>query len=980
MLNAQTTGGAADCTLQWQHASNTDGPWTDIPDAHTPNWTPSTQSPGIRFYRASYYCAADTLADDDVFRLRIGNVYNAGPGHPACTEVTVQQFTNLYNLSFAISFDTALLELVAIDHFGLPGLSMANFGAPLPDPGLGVYNAHTLSMNWTDPDFSGETLPNGAVLFTLCFNPRSAATTGASPVVFTNTIANLVAQMHVFPQPAKEFISGTVYFGTSCFGAISEIVAVDVQPDPTVDLFPSLQTICAGGQAALAASAGGGTGQCSLQWFSATSPDGPWTPISGAMDTIYTPPVNELGVSYYSVAFNCTGGDCNERLSNIAEVRVQEQIIGDEIIATLTACNVWQLSAPLPPTYFGPAVLLWTLPDGSHSADFQLQADQSGLYQLSIDIPGTNCQATLSRFIDLESASCASVSGRVVYDTTNDCNSDSGEEGLSNWLVRAVGADGVFHSITDHAGHYHFSLPLGAYAISALPPTASWAPCADAYSISLSEPGQQQELHLPVQYAALCPELEVQLSAPLLRRCFASPYYIQVCNRGTEAVPATEIALLLDDFLTYENAEYPPSNIDGQLISWVLDTLAPGQCRQFWVNVTVSCTATLGQAHCSTVTATPDLLCTPAAAHWSGASLSVSGECAGNAAVFRVRNTGLGILNEPANCIVIEDVVMLMQQPPAIEMLDIGAERVFEFPANGATWFFSVEQAPGHPLSNRVTATIEGCGLNEAGAFSTGFVSQLPLEPATPATHTFCLPNVGAYDPNDKQAIPQGLGPNHFIEAGDRLQYKIRFQNTGTDTAFTVVVRDTLSPWLSLASLRPGPASHPHRLSIEGERTLVFTFNNIRLPDSTSNAEASQGFIDFFIRVAEDAPPGARLENNAAIYFDFNEPVITNTVFHTLHPGIFTAAVNQPYEKSSDWRLIPNPAPASTGVWLMHEQADEGPKIARLFDALGRQAGRVAFTGRSCSLSTSGLRPGWYAVWIQDENGRTLGAARLLIQ
>ncbi|MBL8964476.1 MAG: aldehyde dehydrogenase, partial [Phycisphaerae bacterium] len=54
-----------------------------------------------------------------------------------------------------------------------------------------------------------------------------------------------------------------------------------------------------------------------------------------------------------------------------------------------------------------------------------------------------------------------------------------------------------------------------------------------------------------------------------------------------------------------------------------------------------------------------------------------------------------------------------------------------------------------------------------------------------------CLPNIGAYDPNDKQAVPVGYGPEHFIRAGDPLHYQIRFQNTGTDTAFTVNGKST---------------------------------------------------------------------------------------------------------------------------------------------------------------------------------------------
>ncbi|MEM9921733.1 MAG: T9SS type A sorting domain-containing protein [Bacteroidota bacterium] len=149
---------------------------------------------------------------------------------------------------------------------------------------------------------------------------------------------------------------------------------------------------------------------------------------------------------------------------------------------------------------------------------------------------------------------------------------------------------------------------------------------------------------------------------------------------------------------------------------------------------------------------------------------------------------------------------------------------------------------------------------------------------------------VGSFDPNDKSAEQAGRGTNGLLDFGVReLGYLVRFQNTGTDTAFTVVIRDTLDTDLDLKSLVPGPASHPYELKVYDSRVLEFTFNDILLPDSTTNKEGSNGHVFFDIRFKEDAPPGTRAENKAAIFFDFNKPIITNTVVRTLRAAdVFT--------------------------------------------------------------------------------------------
>ena len=58
------------------------------------------------------------------------------------------------------------------------------------------------------------------------------------------------------------------------------------------------------------------------------------------------------------------------------------------------------------------------------------------------------------------------------------------------------------------------------------------------------------------------------------------------------------------------------------------------------------------------------------------------------------------------------------------------------------------------------------------------------------------------------------------------------------------------------------------------------------LPDSNINEVASNGFFKYTVRQLPDLPIGTTFENSASIYFDFNDPVKTNTTFHSI--GIAT--------------------------------------------------------------------------------------------
>jgi uncharacterized repeat protein (TIGR01451 family) len=186
---------------------------------------------------------------------------------------------------------------------------------------------------------------------------------------------------------------------------------------------------------------------------------------------------------------------------------------------------------------------------------------------------------------------------------------------------------------------------------------------------------------------------------------------------------------------------------------------------------------------------------------------------------------------------------------------------------------------------------------------------------------------VGSYDPNDKQvfnASNESIDGPAMVE-DTLLRYLIRFQNTGTDTAFNIVVRDTLDSDLNISSFRFIAASHNVEIEFYEERIVHFVFNNILLPDSNVNESLSHGFVEFDIEVL-DKTQLEEVTNQAAIYFDFNPPIYTNTVATQRTVGIaerVTVPVN----------VFPNP---TTGL-LSVNVGGLPISAVELYDMMGRK-------------------------------------------
>ena len=233
---------------------------------------------------------------------------------------------------------------------------------------------------------------------------------------------------------------------------------------------------------------------------------------------------------------------------------------------------------------------------------------------------------------------------------------------------------------------------------------------------------------------------------------------------------------------------------------------------------------------------------------------------------------------------------------------------------------------------------------------------------------SLCETITGAYDPNDISVSPLGdlnedelyrLRPSDTV-----LSYMVRFQNTGSDTAFTVVVMDTLDlERLNLTTISLGASSHPYDLDIAPDGALRFTFKDILL-DSNVNEIGSHGYLKYSVNLKPGLSPSTEILNRAAIYFDFNDPVITNTVVSVTQGTSLSA----PYDpgRNATATVYPNPA---NGRIYVEAETERGAAVT-LSTMLGVEAGRWKSDGSGRTmLDISTLPAGVYLLRVETRNG-----------
>ena len=496
------------------------------------------------------------------------------------------------------------------------------------------------------------------------------------------------------------------------------------------------------------------------------------------------------------------------------------------------------------------------------------------------------------------------ISGKVTFDLNKDCIAESSDPTLGQWLVALSSDSKTYYRVTDENGTYSFGLPEGAYTIRLLPKNELWKVCNDPIEINMTE-GSQMVQDFIANVAVDCPLIKTDISTPFLRRCFDNTYTLFYENQGTIVAENAYIEVDLDDDFDFISTDFTNFTITGQQLRFELGNLAVNERGYIKIVLNLNCATTiLGQTHCVKATAFPNEPCIVPPT-WSGSELSITSECdeLNDKVIFTILNTGTGAMKEAKRYIVTEDDVM---RPPTNIQLNILQAETLELPADGTSYRIITSQDTDYPLGKLATLAIEGCGDDGSGQFSTGFVTLFEEADRDLFIDTDCKESIGSFDPNDIIGMPKGYGSKQYIEKEVNVEYLIRFQNTGTDTAFTVRIKNYIPESLDLATIQMGAASHEYTYQFNQDRELIITFDDILLVDSTENEAASHGFVKYKILPSSTLIDEDKIENQAKIYFDYNEPITTNEAFHTIGRDFILESIDWMGEKINV-TFYPNP-------------------------------------------------------------------------
>jgi hypothetical protein len=575
------------------------------------------------------------------------------------------------------------------------------------------------------------------------------------------------------------------------------------------------------------------------------------------------------------------------------------------------------------------------------------------------------------------------IQGQVKKDDNNNCRIDATDTAIRLGIVEATRDDGqVYRANLAQNNRFSIFSDTGNYTLKLITPSNLWQNCTTSISRRISTIGTTDTVDFLMKAVVDCPLLNVDLSVNALRRCFNNTFNVNYCNNGTSPATNAYVDVRLDSLIEFISATRPLASQNRNVFRFNLGTIGIGECDYFTINGRVKCgdSTRLGQTLCNEAHIYPDSVCLPTGT-FSGANLTVSGSCVGDSIQFIVKNIGTAT-SQNRRSVVLEDEVLFQFN---INGLSPNATFSRKYKANGSTWRMIVEQEPNNPNSQFPTAFVEGCGRNGNGGVSTGFGTTFGNDDASPSLSTLCRPIVGSFDPNDKQGFPTGYKTEHFIRQNQDLDYVIRFQNTGTDTAFLVTIRDTLSDVLDIASIEFGGSSHAYEADIYGKNIVKFTFQNINLPDSFRNVAASQGFVKFRIKQKKDLSIGTKINNKAGIYFDFNDPIITNTTLHTVARDVLITAIIEPNKTPNS--LTINVSPNSFAEHATFELSENGKAFNsdfnatkfELYDALGRLLRSEKITNYRFDFNRNGLSNGLYFFKITD-GGKVIGNGKFVVE
>lgn len=554
------------------------------------------------------------------------------------------------------------------------------------------------------------------------------------------------------------------------------------------------------------------------------------------------------------------------------------------------------------------------------------------------------------------------VLGSIYFDENENCQKDPEERGLKN---RVISSSFGTSTLSDSQGNYVLFTDTGVQTITQHPYNLTWSfDCSNIPYITtlLPQVDSVLGLHFPNQSTQSCHWLRVDVGTFGQRPCFDNnAYTVNYYNDGNQAATGVYVEMQFPLEVTPLSSSVPMQSLGNGLYRFDLQDLDIDEHGAFTVINTVDCDAELGGVVCVSTEIFPHSPCLPVGSGWDQSSVELDGHCITPDSVeFVIRNVGSGNMTEPSSYRLYSN--FSLTQDNTSFQLNAGDSLLVRTLISSGVMRMDADQSFGHPGNSLPRAVVEGCSMaiDTMGDFTS--FAQNDLDDHIEET---CARLTLSYDPNDKTVIPSGYGPNRSISVTDTiLEYTIRFQNTGTDTAFDVRITDVLPIQVNPATFISGVSSHPYDVEISGHGVVTWRFNGIELPDSSVDFAGSQGFLKFRIKTNEGLPVGTFIKNEASIYFDFNDAIVTNRTSVMIDEIPVEVSVFEMEALTKRLKLYPNP----TNGYLNVQLSDSRLKATTLsvFDMTSREVLRKPFTQR---LDVSGLSAGNYVLAVYTNEG-----------
>jgi len=221
---------------------------------------------------------------------------------------------------------------------------------------------------------------------------------------------------------------------------------------------------------------------------------------------------------------------------------------------------------------------------------------------------------------------------------------------------------------------------------------------------------------------------------------------------------------------------------------------------------------------------------------------------------------------------------------------------------------------------------------------------------------------VGSWDPNDKR---ESHGPRvnyeDFVASDQWLYYTIRFQNLGTFPAEFVRIDDALDSQLDETTFQMLRSSHDYVVT-RTDTDLEWFFEDINLAAAQDDEDGSQGYVYFRIKPKPGYALGDIIPNTAAIFFDFNAPIITNR-FDTEFVQENLSVGDADFIR---FDMFPNPAKDKVTIRL--NANNFGNVTINIIDVQGKLILEQHISeGNNIELNIADLQSGLYLVKLQAD-------------